>query len=78
MAGKRFLFALTDEEAANPGLPVKCARSLVAAKKTGNEYEDDEAKLRCEAFVRLIDRAWRHPSIILQAESWFASRAHAM
>ena len=75
-AGKRFLFELgTDEQGSKK---TKFALSLPTCRKSGSDYKDGEAKLLRDAFVRMIDTAWKNPELILQTENWMHKRLNSL
>ena len=51
------------------------ALKLPAPAKTGNEYHDDDMRMKRDAFVKLIDKLWRNPHIVMQAANWIENRA---
>ena len=76
-AGKKFLFQLAPEEL-SPDKMVKWATKLPSVAKTGDVFQDDELKMRRDAFIRVIDKLWRNPDIILQAANWVDNRVSTM
>jgi hypothetical protein len=72
---KRHLFELTPEESEASSSLVAWASKLPAPARTGNEYHDDDMKMKRDAFVKIIDKLWRNPGIVMQAANWIENRA---
>ena len=75
VAQKRHLFELTQDEAETNNSVVAWALKLPAPAKTGNEYHDDDMRMKRDAFVKLIDKLWRNLHIVTQAADRIENRA---
>lgn len=78
MAPKGFLFELTEEEIKDNSRIVAFAERLPSFKRVGEEFADDEAKMRREALQRTLSLNWRYPEIALQCASWCDNRVKSL
>lgn len=75
---QRFLFELADDESHDKTKLVAFATKLPQVRRTGEEFADDEAKLRRDAMSKTINFLWRHPEIAMQAASWCETRVRSL
>ena len=54
-----------------------CER-LPQTKKTGEDFKDDESRMRRESLQKAISLIWRHPEIAMQAASWCDNRLRSL
>lgn len=69
---------MTDDEIADKTRLEAFADKLPQVRRTGEDFADDEARMRRESFAKAVNMMWRHPEITLQAASWCENRVRSL
>ena len=71
------VFALTDDEAANPAKLCKFAESCPAILKTGDEDKDEDVNMMRKQFLKSINSLWRNPGLCYKNVMWLEDKISA-